>query len=196
MVRAGYLSIIGWVALIATSCSHPVQDEALTTVRVYDLLVAFPRATTHVHDSSYVRLGTFGVKKETRQALYLHPTGSVEFPAVHLSSKAVLAFRIGIDQATWDQAGDGVEFTAFVSRANGARTKVFTRYIDPKHNLDDRGWIEERISLKAFRDQDVQIILATGPGPGNDFNYDWALWAEPRIILNDLTDDPQHEIDE
>jgi hypothetical protein len=50
-----------------------------------------------------------------------------------------------------------------------------------------------RISLKAFRDQDVQIILATSAGPDNDFNYDWALWAEPRIIL---TDDPQHEIDE
>ena len=193
MIRAGQFTLIGFVALIATSCGHPVRDEALTTVRVYDLLVALPRATTHVHDSSYMRLGAFDVKKETRQALYLHPAGSVEFPAVHLSSKAVLAFRIGIDQAAWDQAGDGVEFSAFVSRANDARTKVFTRYIDPKHNPDDRGWIEARISLKAFHDQDVQIILATGPGPANDFNYDWALWAEPRVILSD---DPVREIDE
>ena len=193
MGRAGFFSIIGFVAVIATSCGHPVRDEALKTVRVYDLLVALPRATTHVHNSRYIKLGEFGVKNETREGLYLHPSGSVEFPAVHLSSRAVLAFRVGIDQAAWDEPGDGVEFTAFVSRANGARTKVFTRYIDPKHNPDDRGWIEARISLKAFRDQDVRIILATGPGPANDFNYDWALWAAPRIILND---DPQHEIDE
>jgi len=193
MIRAGHFSLIVFAAFIATACGDPLRDEALTTVRIYDLLVALPRATAHVHNSRYLQIGEFGVRKETRQALYLHPSGSVEFPAVHLSSRAVLAFRIGIDQAAWDQPGDGVEFTAFVSRANDARTKVFTRYLDPKHNLDDRGWIEGRISLKAFHDQDVQIILATGPGPANDFNYDWALWAEPRIILGD---DPLHEIDE
>jgi len=193
MIRAGHFTLIGFVALIATSCSHSVRDEALTTVRVYDLLVALPRATAHVHNSSFMHIGEFGVRTETRHALYFHPSGTVEFPAVHLSSRAVLAFRIGIDQAVWGQPGDGVEFTAFVSRANDARTKVFTRYIDPKHNLDDRGWIEGRISLKAFHDQDVHIILATGPGPANDFSYDWALWAEPRIILGD---DLLREIDE
>ena len=104
---------------------------------------------------------------------------------MRLTSRAVLSFRIGIDDQAWDKPGDGAEFIVFVQRSNSAITKVFSRYLDPKHNPDDRRWVEARISLKAFRDQDVRITLATGPGSAYDFNYDWALWSEPQIILND-----------
>jgi hypothetical protein len=172
------------MAIVASSCARSPEDEALKSVRIYDLLAAYPRATPHVHQPSYLHLGEYAVANETRRGIYLHPTGSIEFPAVHLSSKAVLTFWIGIEDDAWDKAGDGVEFTVFVRRGNDARTKVFSRYLDPKHNPDDRRWIEGRTSLKPFRNEDVQIILATGPGPANDFNFDWALWGEPQIVLN------------
>ena len=176
--------------VLCGACARSSADPALKSVTIYDLLVALPKATPHVYKPSYSSLGEYAVANETRSALFLHPSGSVEFPVVHLSSKAVLTFWIGIDDSAWDKPGDGVEFTVFVNRANDARTKVFSRYLDPRHNPDDRRWMEGRVSLKAFRNEDVQIILATGPGPANDFNFDWAYWGEPQIILSD---DPEAE---
>lgn len=180
------MAVLG--AVLAMARPRPVADEALKSVRIYDLMVAAPRATLQIHKDSYFRVADFGVGKETRQAMYLHPTGSVQFPQVHLSSKPVLSFKIGVDERAWDQAGDGVEFSVFVNRSNDARTKIYGRYVDPKHNPDDRRWIDARISLKAFRNQDVRLTFTTGPGPADDFNYDWALWSEPEILLAD--DDP------
>lgn len=177
--------VIALVALSARSCKAASADKALKTLQVYDLLAAVPAATPHVHAPSYLQVGDYVVAGETREALFLHPSGNVEFPLVHLSSKAVLGFWIGIDQKAWDKAGDGVDFTVFVSRANQARTKVYSRYLDPKHNPDDRRWVEGRVSLKMFRNEDVRIILTTGAGPSNDFEFDWALWAEPLILLAD-----------
>jgi len=176
------------VALCGSSCARSSADPALKSVRIYDLLVALPNATPHVHTPSYSQGGEYSVANETRSALFLHPTGSVDFPVVHLSSKAVFTFWIGIDESAWDKSGDGVEFTVFVRRANDARAKVFSRYLDPHHNPDDRRWVEGRVSLKDFRNEDVQIVLATGPGPTNDFNFDWAVWGEPQIILSDDPD--------
>jgi len=179
---------IGLFAIAASSCTATSTDKALRTVQIYDLLDAVPNATAHVHQPSYMSVGDYEVGDESRRALFLHPTGNVEFPLVHLSSNAVLGFWIGIDKKGWDKAGDGVEFTVFVSRANDARTKVYSRYIDPKHNPEDRRWIDGRVSLKPFRNEDVRIILATSPGPSDDFNFDWALWAEPRVILDEASE--------
>ena len=178
-------AVLALVALSARSCKAAPADKALKTLQVYDLLVAVPAAKPHVHAPSYLQVADYDVAGETRKALFLHPTGNVEFPLVHLSPKAVLGFWIGIDQKAWDKAGDGVDFTIFVSRANEARTKVYSRYLDPKHNPDDRRWVEGRVSLKMFRNEDVRIILTTGPGPSNDFAFDWALWAEPLLLLAD-----------
>lgn len=177
---------ISLVALASGACQRAADtDKAFKTIRIYDLLVAVPAATPQVHDPSYLRVGEYAVADEARQALFLHPAGNVEFPPVRLSSRAELCFWIGIDSSVWDKAGDGVEFSVFVSRANDARTKIYSRYLDPKHNPDDRRWVEGRVSLRTFRDQDVRIILATDPGPANDVNFDWALWAEPQIMLHD-----------
>jgi hypothetical protein len=174
------------VALASASCKPAGEtSKAFKTIRIYDLLVATPEAAAHVHNPSFMRVGEYAVAGEARQALFLHPAGSLEFPLVRLSSRAELCFWIGLDSSVWDKAGDGVEFSVFVSRANNARTKVYSRYLDPKHNPDDRRWVEGRVSLRAFRNQDVQIILATEPGSANDVNFDWALWAEPQIMLHD-----------
>jgi hypothetical protein len=153
-------------------------------VKIFDLLAAFPRATLHVHGPAYVDRDTYSVGGELRPSLFLHPTASAVFPPVRVSPEAVLTFRIGVIDEAWDKPGDGVEFIVFVQRSNDAETKVFSRYIDPQHNPQDRRWFEERVSLRRFGDQDVRITLATGPGPANNFSYDWGVWSEPQIILS------------
>jgi hypothetical protein len=181
-MRHGWL---GLLALTVMSCGTPRRDDALRTVEIYDLLTALPRANVHMENANYLARGDLAVGDEVRPALFLHPTASVEFPRVHLSNAAVMTFKIGIVSEAWDKTGDGVEFSVIVMRSNDAETKVYSRYVDPKHNAADRRWIDGRVSLAAFHDQDVQIKLATGPGPANDFSYDWALWSAPQIILND-----------
>ena len=186
-IRGLMVGAIVLVALVSAACKPAAEttDSAFRTIRIYDLLVAAPKATARVHNPDFMKVGDYAVAGEIRQALFLHPAGSIEYPLVRLSSRAELCFWIGINSDVWDKAGDGVEFTVFVSRANDARTKIFSRYLDPKHNPDDRRWIEGRLSLRQFRDQEVRIILATEPGPANDVNFDWALWAEPQIMLHD-----------
>ena len=177
--------LCGGLALSTMSCHVRDQDPALKTIQIYDLMTALPRATAHVHSAKYMARADALVGDEVRPALLLHPAASVDFPAVQLPGNAVLTFRIGIDQAVWDKPGDGVDFSVFVVRSNDAAVKVFSRYLDPKHRPEDRHWIEERITLAAFHDEEVHIKLVTAPGPADDFAYDWAVWSAPQIVLND-----------
>ena len=185
-VRQLFLAFLcGGLALTTMSCHVRDRDPALKTIEIYDLLTALPRATVHVHSAKYISRADVVVGDEIRPALLLHPAASVDFPAVQLPGNAVLTFRIGIDQAAWDKPGDGVDFSVFVVRSNDAAVKVFSRYVDPKHRPEDRHWIEERITLAAFHDEEVHIALKTDPGPAGDNTYDWAVWSAPQIVFTD-----------
>jgi len=172
--------LLAAVALAGPACAK--RDPAVKTLQVYDLLAAFPRAVVAVPGPDYVARGDFTVAREALPSLYLHPTSTVQFPPVRVSSQSVLTFRIGVRDEAWSQPGDGVDFTVFV-QGTGPRVKAFSRYIDPKHVAEDRHWIDARVPLRAFAGQDVRITFATGPGPAGDTTNDWAVWGEPMIIL-------------
>jgi hypothetical protein len=95
----------------------------------------------------------------------------------------MLTRKIGVIDAAWDRGGDGVEFGVSVRRLNGATTNMLSRYVDPKHNPDDRRWIDVKLSLRQFGDEEVRIVLTTAPGPDNDYSYDWAVFGESEIVL-------------
>lgn len=172
------------LATVAPAYRTPAGDEGIRTVRIFDLLRAFPRATVLSGGPRYVGRGQYSVGGEMRAGLFLHPSASAKFPSIRVSREAILTFKVGVMDQAWDKPGDGVEFTVFVERPNDSQTKVFSRYIDPKHNPGDRRWFDERIPLRKFGDQDVRVTLATGPGPANDFTDDWAVWIEPQIVLS------------
>jgi hypothetical protein len=178
--------LLSSLLLAATTPTWRTQpkDDAIRTVRTFDMLVAYPRATLLVGGPQYVSRGTFSVGGEVLPGLFLHPTGSVVFPPVRVAAESLLTFKIGMIEAAWDKPGDGVEFVVFVRRSNDSQAKVFSRYIDPKHNRQDRRWFEERVSLRPFAGQDVRIMLSTEPGPAEDFSSDWAVWADPQIVLS------------
>src|SRR5690606_28066665 len=51
-----------------------------------------------------------------------------------------LSLGIGLAETTWDPAkGDGVQFDVFCGAENN-QTKIFSEYIDPKNNPEDRTW--------------------------------------------------------
>lgn len=41
--------------------------------------------------------------------------------------------------------GDGVGFTIEVKNSSGQIEKLFSKYIDPKHNPDERRWMDGEI---------------------------------------------------
>ena len=185
MLRSLPMATLGpLLAIGVAACAGPSsQDDAIRTIRIYDLLRAFPRAKREAYPG-YASSGAFSVNEQVRPGLFLHPSGAVVFPPVRVSAESVLSFRIGMIDDAWEKEGDGVEFSVFVQRMSNASTKIFSRYIDPKHRTDDRRWFEEKVRLRQFGDQEIRIMLATGPGPANDFSYDWAVFGEPQIMLD------------
>jgi hypothetical protein len=174
-------------ASVAACGSGPAQDPAIRTIRIYDLLTAFPRVTIQTPAPNFVQARIAAVGQENRRVLFMHPTSSAEFPPIEVGADSILTFAIGIEEEAWDKGGDGVEFTVQVRNADAAPTKMltlFSRYIDPKHNPDDRRWISTRIPLRRFADQAIQLVFRTSPGPMNDNDSDWAVWGQPQIELD------------
>ncbi len=87
-------------------------------------------------------------------------------------------FAYGIDSAAYDKGGDGVDFAIKVKDKTGEVRQVFSNYIDPKHDVKERHWMEGNIDLKAYQGQAVELLLSTGPGPKGDTSYDWAGWSD------------------
>ncbi len=98
------------------------------------------------------------------------------------NGSAVLHFAYGMDPAVFDKTvGDGAGFTLEVKDNSGQITKIFSRYIDPKHNAQDRHWMDDQVDLSAYKGQTVQVLLSTDPGPKGDTSYDWAAWSDFRF---------------
>ncbi len=89
----------------------------------------------------------------------------------------VFQFAYGISSAAFDKPGDGVGFTIEVKDATGKIRKLFSNYIDPKHNLRERKWMDGALDLSAFRGQTVDLLFSTDPGPRGDTAFDWAGWS-------------------
>ena len=63
---------------------------------------------------------------------------------------------------------------------------MFSQYLDPCQNSDDRHWFDHQIDLAAFAGQEVEIILRSYPGreigvAAGDYDADWFSWANPRV---------------
>ncbi len=87
-------------------------------------------------------------------------------------------FAYGIDSAAYDKGGDGVDFAIEIKDSTGTIRKVFSNYIDPKHDVNQRRWMDGQIDLSPYRGQTIELLLSTGPGPKGDTSYDWAGWSD------------------
>jgi hypothetical protein len=78
-------------------------------------------------------------------------------------------------------SGDGVGFTVEVRDSSGKIEKLFSNYIDPKHNLTERRWIDGELDLSRYRGQEITLLFSTDPGPRGDSSFDWAAWSDFRF---------------
>ena len=70
-----------------------------------------------------------------------------------------------------------MEFVIELKDASGRITRQFSQYIDPKHNPQQRRWMDGQIDLTAYRNKTIELLFTTTPGPKGDVAYDWAAWS-------------------
>ena len=131
-----------------------------------------------------LRAGTFAIGKVARAGLFMHPPQHrvpIDFEVPPNAS--VLSFGIGMLPDVWSGpiCGDGVRFKLEVRSDRGTRS-LFERYIDPKHIVEQRRWIDQRVSIAGFRGQKVTLLLSTSPGPSGQTCADWAVWSDVRAL--------------
>ncbi len=131
--------------------------------------------------TDYIQTKAFAIGGETRQVLHMQPPSSASFQG-RLQDEERLEFAVGLDPQVWDKPGDGVEFQVEVRDGDEAEI-LFATYVDPKRNLSDRRWIDGSVDLSRFAYREIELVLRTLPGASADF--DWAGWAEPRLVYID-----------
>jgi hypothetical protein len=83
----------------------------------------------------------------------------------------------------WDKGGDGVRFTVRVDEE-----PVFTQYIDPKQYKGQQRWHDFEVNLSEYAGQQVKITFLVAPN--KSYAWDWAVWAEPQIVVRDADSQP------
>jgi len=192
-VRENYfpLKSIGGVDIY--SASYPVEKGVyysfianLGEAQAYGLLPNGSRKPlSEISDVVKPRIDRLTVNNVTKNAICQHPLvrySNITFPNVKIQQHSILEFSIAIDPRVWLQGGDGVLFEIII-QFNEKTQKIFSKYIDPKNNVEDRKWFDYKISLKEYEDKVITISFITNPGPLNDSNWDWAYWGDPLIRI-------------
>jgi hypothetical protein len=93
-----------------------------------------------------------------------------------------LRFAIGFNRKTYEFpiCGEGVRYRLEVRDGKNTRS-LFEEYIDPKHVVSQRRWLDRTVSLKAYAGRVVDLLFSTSPGPRNDTCMAWSLWGNLRF---------------
>jgi hypothetical protein len=171
----GQLNKAAFTYRYGVDTQNPVQSSQV----IYDFI---EHLSTKNNDPT-LREGIFTINNQVKEVLFQHPpsvyTNTVTLP----NSPIELDCDIALSPEVWNSAkGDGVLFNITLLDNRGAYYSLFSKYIDPKNQLEDRKWHScEKISLKRWAGRTVKIIFSTYPNYNN--TYDWAGWGEPRIVF-------------
>lgn len=100
---------------------------------------------------------------------------------VSISPGSELSFGIAINPDAWTEEPDGVLFKVLVQDEAGVH-QIFSKYINPHANTEDRTWEDFLLDLTEFSGENVSIYFVTNPGPNGNNAYDWAFWSEPLLL--------------
>ncbi|MCX7661931.1 MAG: hypothetical protein N2Z79_04525, partial [Candidatus Omnitrophica bacterium] len=94
-------------------------------------------------------------------------------------------FSYGIMPEAWNKPGDGVEFVVRLDTEEGRPQEVlFSRYINPKVNFEDRKWHLGEVDLRKFKGKEINLVFETKGSaispvkPFDDYLYDYAVWSD------------------
>ena len=116
-----------------------------------------------------------------RIGILAHPPSRLEWTVQLRKGRHQFYVNVGIDEGAWNQdRSDGVIFKASYVQGDNER-ELFKVYVDPRHNETDRRWIPVNVAIRTNGDLFI-LALETTSGPAGNADFDWAYWAEPRIL--------------
>jgi ABC-type polysaccharide/polyol phosphate transport system ATPase subunit len=131
-----------------------------------------------------VQVQTVEIQSMPRRIIFAHPPSEITYN-ISVEPSASLAFAIGILPDAWGKIPQGVKFDIMV-RYDGTTENIFSRVLQPKRNLGDRGWHNFIISLEKFSGKTVSFVFSTS-GAGEDLSYCWSAWGWGKIAKPVLT---------
>jgi hypothetical protein len=113
-----------------------------------------------------------------KAVLFEHSPSRINYQVLIPNDSVFLNFSIGMDPAVWSPSkGEGVEFEIYINET-GKEEKIFSKYIDPKNNPEDRKWYYSDINLTKYRGKKINLSFITLPGPSGSNAFDWAGWGD------------------
>ncbi|PKL58859.1 MAG: hypothetical protein CVV34_00685, partial [Methanomicrobiales archaeon HGW-Methanomicrobiales-5] len=156
---------------------------------VYDFVSNLAKA--NLSDTVYkgfIKATYFQINGDRKTTIFMHPDSFSEYeinlPVLKTGEKLYLNFWTGLSPEVWNQAGDGVNFVIILEDGINSQ-EIFSTYMDPKQNIEDRDWRLEKINLSAYQGKGIKLKFTTTSGPNNDDRFDWAGWGDPAIIIDD-----------
>ena len=133
-----------------------------------------------------IELRTFTISGETKAVLYEHPPYErLPFRIAVTPASREFSFSIAMQPEVYDGTyavcGEGVKFRLEARDSSGRIRLLYDRYIDPKHNLAERRWIEATVDMSPYMGQNIDLLFTTAPGPAGNTCMDWAGWGDPRF---------------
>jgi ABC-type polysaccharide/polyol phosphate transport system ATPase subunit len=141
---------------------------------VYDFIRNLSHANIENAEGIPVQPQTIEIQSTPRRVIFAHPPSRITY-TVPIEPESSLAFAIGILPDAWDKIPQGVKFDIEVI-SDGATETLFSRVLQPKRNIGDRGWHNFILPLEKFSGKNVTIALVT-TGSGNDLSYGWSAWG-------------------
>jgi hypothetical protein len=137
---------------------------------------------------------TIDVNSTPRKIIFAHAPSEITY-SVDIEPGSSLAFAIGIMSGAWDKIPQGVKFDIEIL-SEGKTENIFSRVLQPKRNIGDRGWHNFIIPLEKFSGKSVSVIFHT-TGSGDDLSYGWSAWGWGTIIKSyNLNENLHDETDE
>lgn len=149
-----------------------VPGEGYKTV--YDFIRGLPDANIECAEGIPIEPQTIEIQSKPRRVIFAHPPSKIIY-FVTIKPGSLLAFAIGILPGAWDKIPQGVKFDIDVA-SGGVTDTIFSRVLQPKRNIGDRGWHNFILPLEKYSGKGVSIIFSTS-GSTENLSYCWAAWG-------------------
>lgn len=127
-------------------------------------------------------IGNFTINGEYRDVLLQHPPSIISYKLT-IPKNASIKFGCSLAPYVWDKIGEGVLFKIEIEDCKG-KELIFSKYINPKQNIEDRKWHNFSINLYKFEKKEVKINFITELGPNKNGLYCQGGWSEPIITYS------------
>ncbi len=146
---------------------------------VYDFVQNLSEAKIDSARGAPVQAQAVEVQCAPRRAIFAHPPSTISY-TVAIEGGSSLAFAIGFLPEVWEKIPQGVKFDIEV-HWQGKTENLFSRVLQPKRNIGDRGWHNFIVPLEEYSGKTVSLVFSTS-GSGEDLSYCWSAWGWGRII--------------